>query len=157
MNIMKTTTKINRAKMRPQELTRAELEIMQILWDKEQALVHSILEAIPEPKPAYNTVSTIVRILQQKGFVGHTAYGRTHEYHPLVGREEYTERYMTGVLSNFFGGSPVQMVSFLSKREKISMKELDSIIGILEEATAAAREQQSDHGAARESEKHHEK
>ncbi len=120
-------------KKRTQELTRAELEIMQILWQKGRAFVNDILDEMPEPKPAYNTVSTIVRILETKGFVGHTAYGRTHEYHPLVGREEYTEQYMTNVLGNFFGGSPVQMVSFLSRRENISLKELDSIIGILEQ------------------------
>lgn len=119
---------------RPQELTRAELEIMQILWRKEHAYVNDILDEMPEPKPAYNTVSTIVRILEQKGFVGHTAYGRTHEYHPLTGREEYTEQYMNSVMGNFFGGSPVQMVSFLSQRENISIKELNSIIGILEKA-----------------------
>ncbi|MDR2894402.1 MAG: BlaI/MecI/CopY family transcriptional regulator [Alistipes sp.] len=121
------------SKTRSQELTRAELEIMQILWEKGHALVHDIRDAMPEPRPAYNTVSTVVRILETKGFVGHTPYGRTHEYHPLTSREEYTDRYMTGVLGNFFGGSPVQMVSFLSKRENISTKELDSIIEILEE------------------------
>ena len=115
------------------ELTRAELEIMQILWKKRKAFVNDILEEMPEPRPAYNTVSTIVRILEQKGFVGHTAYGRTHEYHPLMGREEYTELFMDNVMGNFFGGSPLQMVSFLSRRENISIKELDSIIGILEE------------------------
>ncbi len=120
-------------KKRPTELTRAELEIMQILWQKRRAFVNDILDEMPEPRPAYNTVSTIVRILEQKGFVAHTAYGRTHEYHPLVGREEYTEQYMTGVLGNFFGGSLVQMVSFLSRRENVSLKEFDSIIGILEE------------------------
>ncbi len=120
-------------KERPRELTRAELEIMQILWQKGRALVHDILDAMPEPRPAYNTVSTIVRILEQKGFVGHTAYGRTHEYHPLIGREEYTEQYMTGVLGNFFDGSLVQMVSFLSRRENISTKEFDSIIDILKQ------------------------
>ncbi len=126
-------------KRRPTELTRAELEIMQILWQKGHALVHDILDEMPEPKPAYNTVSTIVRILEQKGFVGHTAYGRTHEYHPLVGREEYTEQYMNGVLGNFFDGSLVQMVSFLSRRENISMKEFDRIIGILEQVKKEAQ------------------
>ncbi len=130
---MKMATKTDTSRKRPQELTRAELEIMRILWSRQRAFVGDILDQMPAPKPAYNTVSTIVRILEQKGFVGHTAYGRTHEYHPLVGREEYTEQYMTGVLSNFFGGSPVQMVSFLSRRENISTGELDKIIGILEE------------------------
>ncbi len=124
---------------RPQELTRAELEIMQILWQKGRALVHDILDGMPTPRPAYNTVSTIVRILEQKGFVGHTAYGRTHEYHPLIGREEYTEQYMTGVLGNFFDGSLVQMVSFLSRRENISTKEFDSIIEILEQVKEESR------------------
>jgi predicted transcriptional regulator len=126
------------AKKRPQELTRAELEIMQILWQKRNALVHDILDQMPEPKPAYNTVSTVVRILEQKGFVGHTAYGRTHEYHPLVGREEYTEQYMANVMGNFFGGSPVQMVSFLSRRDNISAKDLDGIIKILEDVKKQA-------------------
>jgi predicted transcriptional regulator len=130
---MNRTTGTDTVRKRPQELTRAELEIMQILWRKEGAFVGDILDEMPEPKPAYNTVSTVVRILEQKGFVGHTAYGRTHRYHPLVGREEYTEQYMTGVLGNFFGGSPVQMVSFLGRRENISVKELDSIIGILQQ------------------------
>ncbi len=126
-------------KKRPSELTRAELEIMQILWDKRRAFVNDILDDMPTPKPAYNTVSTIVRILEQKGFVSHTAYGRTHEYYPLVGREEYTDQYISGVLTNFFGGSLVQMVSFLSRRENVSLKEFDSIIGILEEVKKEAK------------------
>ena len=65
-----------------QELTRAELEIMQVIWKKGKVLVHDILEEMPEPRPAYNTVSTIVRILESKGFVSHKAYGRTYEYFP---------------------------------------------------------------------------
>ncbi len=136
---MTTTTETTITKKRPQELTRAELEIMQILWDKRRAFVNDILDVMPEPKPAYNTVSTIVRILEQKGFVAHTAYGRTHEYHPLVGREEYTERYMASVIGNFFDGSLVQMVSFLSRSENVSLKEFDSIIGILEEIKKEAK------------------
>jgi predicted transcriptional regulator len=121
-------------KTRPNELTRGELEIMQILWQKERAFVNDILEEMPAPRPAYNTVSTIVRILEQKGFVAHTAYGRTHQYYPLVGREEYTEQYMTGVLGNFFDSSLVQMVSFFAQRENVSTEEFDQIIGMLEKA-----------------------
>jgi predicted transcriptional regulator len=129
------TTKITETtKNRPQELTRAELEIMQILWQNGRALVHDILDRMPTPKPAYSTVSTIVRILEKKGFVGHTAYGKTHEYYPLVGREEYTERYMTGVLGNFFDSSLVQMVSFFAQRENVSTEEFDQIIGMLQKA-----------------------
>ena len=76
-------------KNRPQELTRAELEIMQVLWNRGAAVVHGILDEMDEPKPAYNTVSTIVRILEKKGFVAHKAYGKTHEYYPVVSKDDY--------------------------------------------------------------------
>ena len=115
----------------PQELTKAELELMQVIWDKEKVLVHDILEVLPEPKPAYNTVSTIVRILEQKGFVGHKAYGRTYEYFPLVSKEAYTQRYMTTVLDNFFNGSLSRLVSFFSEQESIPAGEVNEIINML--------------------------
>ncbi len=115
-----------------QELTRAELEIMQILWRLEKGFVNDILEAMPAPKPAYNTVSTIVRILEKKGFVEHRAYGKSHEYYPLILREEYTSRFMTGVLNSFFGGSIGNMVSFLSHDKGITVSEADEIIKMLQ-------------------------
>ncbi|HIZ86388.1 MAG TPA: BlaI/MecI/CopY family transcriptional regulator [Candidatus Coprenecus stercoravium] len=114
-----------------QELTRAELEIMQVIWKKGKVLVHDILDEIPEPKPAYNTVSTIVRILESKGFVSHKAYGRTYEYFPLVGKDEYTGSYMRTVLDNFFDGSVSRMVNFFSSRQSITTEETDEILRIL--------------------------
>lgn len=114
-----------------QELTKAELELMQVIWDKEKVLVHDILEVLPEPKPAYNTVSTIVRILEQKGFVGHKAYGRTYEYFPVVSKEAYTQRYMTTVLDNFFDGSLSRLVSFFSEQESIPAGEVNEILKML--------------------------
>ena len=114
-----------------QELTKAELELMQVIWDKEKLLVHDILDVLPEPKPAYNTVSTIVRILEQKGFVGHKAYGRTYEYFPLVSKEAYTQRYMTTVLDNFFDGSLSRLVSFFSEQESIPAGEVNEILNML--------------------------
>ena len=114
-----------------QELTKAELELMQVIWDKEKVLVHDILEVLPEPKPAYNTVSTIVRILEQKGFVGHKAYGRTYEYFPLVSKEAYTQRYMATVLDNFFDGSLSRLVSFFSEQESIPTGEVNEILNML--------------------------
>ena len=107
-----------------QELTRAELEIMQVIWKKGKVLVHDILEEMPEPRPAYNTVSTIVRIL-------HKAYGRTYEYFPLVAKEEYTGTYMRTVLDNFFDGSVSRMVNFFSSQKSISVEETDEILKIL--------------------------
>ena len=123
----------DRIKSKSSELTRAELEIMQILWDRGPSLVHDVLAEIPEPKPAYNTVSTVVRILEKKGYVGHKAYGKTHEYYPLVEREEYTNGYMNSVLNNFFGGSVSRMISFFSRNEKISLTETDEILKMLQD------------------------
>lgn len=114
-----------------QELTKAELEIMQVIWQKEKVLVHDVLAELPEPKPAYNTVSTIVRILEKKGFVSHKAYGRTYEYFPIVGKEEYTNIYMHTVLDNFFEGSLSRMVNFFSAQKSISLEETDEILKIL--------------------------
>ena len=110
-----------------QELTRAELEIMQILWKKGDAFVNEILEEMPDPKPAYNTVSTIVRILEKKGMVGHRAYGKSHRYHPLIGKEEYTQSFMRNVMHNFFDNSFSQLYSFFSARENLSVGELEEI------------------------------
>lgn len=117
---------------RAQELTRAELEIMQILWDLERGFVNDVLSALPDPKPAYNTVSTIIRILEQKGFVAHKAYGRSHEYYPIIDRESYTKDFMHSVLNNFFGGSASRMVSFLSSNKSISLEETDEILKMLQ-------------------------
>ena len=117
---------------RPQELTPAELEIMQILWDRESAFVNDILAELPDPKPSYNTVSTIVRILEQKGYLAHKAYGRSHEYYPIIDRESYTKDFMVNVLNNFFGGSASRMVSFLSSNESISLEETDEILKLLQ-------------------------
>lgn len=118
-------------KKKSQELTKAELEIMQVIWQKEKVLVHDILAELPEPKPAYNTVSTIVRILENKGFVSHKAYGRTYEYFPIVGKDEYTNTYMRTVLDNFFEGSVSRMVNFFSAQKSLSLEEADEILKIL--------------------------
>lgn len=120
-------------KNRPQELTRAELEVMQILWRIERGVVHAIIDEMEEPLPAYNTISTVVRILEKKGFVGHKAYGKTHEYYPTVTKEEYTSRYMTTVLDNFFDGSLSRLVSFFSSERNLSTEELDELMRIINE------------------------
>lgn len=115
------------------ELTKAEEQIMQILWKIGKGFVNDIMEHIPEPKPAYNTVSTIVRILESKGFVGHKAYGKTHEYFPVVTKEEYTKGFLNGFIKNYFSNSYKNMVSFFSKNENLSSKELEDIIRILQD------------------------
>jgi predicted transcriptional regulator len=114
------------------ELTKAESEIMYILWAKEHAFVQEIIDEMPAPKPAYNTVSTIVRILEQKGVVGHEAYGRSHRYFPLIDKEEYTRGFMKNVISRHFGNSVPQMVSFFTQQENLSVRELEEIKQLLE-------------------------
>ncbi len=115
------------------ELTRAEEQIMKILWEIEKGFVKDILSHFPEPRPAYNTVSTIIRILQDKGFVSHKAYGRTHEYYPLITREEYTKSRMTSLVNDYFSNSFEKMVSFFAREKKISLKEMEDIMKLMEE------------------------
>lgn len=122
-----------------QELTRAELEIMQILWAKEQAFVNEILDEMPEPKPAYNTVSTIVRILEKKGVVSHEAFGKSHRYYPLIGKEEYTQSFMRNVMGNFFDNSVTQMFSFLAAKENLSAREIEEIARIAQKAVESKK------------------
>ena len=110
------------------ELTKAEEQIMQILWNIEEGFVKEIIEELPEPKPAYNTVSTIVRILEQKGFVAHKAFGKSHQYYPIVSKKDYTGFYMRGMVKNYFGNSFKNMVSFFAKEDNIDINELNEIM-----------------------------
>ena len=101
---------------------------MQLLWEQEKAFVKDLVDQMPDPKPAYNTVSTIIRILEKKGFVGHNAYGKTHEYYPLVSRTDYTKTYMKSFIRNYFSGSFQEMVSFFAKEDKMSVADLDELM-----------------------------
>ena len=113
------------------ELTKAEEQIMQVLWNQGEAFVKDILDELPEPKPAYNTVSTIVRILEKKGFVAHNVYGNTHEYYPLITKDEYRSFYFKGFLDRYFSNSFEKLVSFFSKQEDLSPEELKEIQRII--------------------------
>ena len=115
------------------ELTKAEEQVMQILWRLEKAFVKDILEEMPDPKPAYNTVSTIVRILETKGFVDHKAYGKTHEYFPLVSKDKYKQFSLDNLMSGYFNGSFQNLVSFFAKKEKMDVNEIDQLLKQLEE------------------------
>lgn len=110
------------------ELTRAEDQVMQILWKIEKGFVKDIIECMPEPKPAYNTVSTIVRILETKGFVGHQAFGKTHQYFPVVTKEKYTRFYLNNLLKGYFNGSFQNLVSFFAKDNKMDIREMEKIL-----------------------------
>ena len=110
------------------ELTKAEDQVMQILWKLEHAFVKDIIEELPEPKPAYNTISTIVRILETKGFVDHKAFGKTHEYFPIISKEKYTKFYLNNLLKGYFNGSFQNLVSFFAKENKMDIKSLEKLL-----------------------------
>lgn len=110
------------------QLTKAEEDIMQILWDLEEANVAAIIEQLPEPKPAYNTVSTIVRILESKDFVDYRKEGRGHIYFPKVKKSEYSNQSLKKLMDGYFQGSFKSMVSFFMKKNDITIEEMESIM-----------------------------
>ena len=114
-----------------QKLTNKEEEIMQILWKLKKAFVKDIMEEITEDKPHYNTLSTI-RNLEEKGYVGYTAYGKTHQYFPIITIEKYRKKFMNTAIDNYFNSSYKNLVSFFAEEEKISASELREILAIIE-------------------------
>ena len=110
------------------ELTKAEEQVMQILWDIEKGFVKDMLDHFPHPKPAYNTVSTIIRILEKKGFVRYTAYGKTHEYYPAVKKEEYQSFTLKNLISNYFGGSFEKLVSFFASKNDLDVNQMEELL-----------------------------
>jgi predicted transcriptional regulator len=114
------------------ELTKAEEEIMQQLWELKRSYVKEIIERLPEPKPAYTTVSTIVRILETKGFIDHEAFGKTHQYFPKVSKEDYRKFVTDKLMNGYFDNSVEEMVSFFVKEQQINLGEADEILKMIE-------------------------
>ena len=114
------------------KLTRKEEEIMNLFWDKGAMFIKELLELYEEPKPHFNTLSTMVRTLEANGFVGHKAYGNSYQYFPVVTREEYAGNTFTGIISNYFNNSYLSAVSSLVKEEKITIEELKELIEQIE-------------------------
>ncbi len=109
-------------------LTKAEEEIMQILWTLQEAYVRDIIEQMPDPKPAYTTVSTVIRVLETKGFVAHKTLGNTHLYHPLMQKEDYAMQSAKGLLSDYFGGSFTKLASYFAADTDVNMKDLEKML-----------------------------
>ena len=116
-----------------QKLTNKEEEVMHILWKLQKAFVKEVLAEITEDQPHYNTLSTIIRNLEEKGYVSHNAFGNTHQYFPIVSKEDYRKGYMNTAIENYFNNSYKSMVSFFAKEEKISAKELREILEMIEQ------------------------
>lgn len=115
------------------KLTNAEEDVMQILWELGQGFVKDVIDRMPDPKPPYNTVSTVIRVLEKKEFIGHKQYGNTYEYFPLVSKEEYTKVHFSDFMSNYFNNSFPKMAAYFARENNISMKELEEIIRLTEE------------------------
>jgi BlaI family transcriptional regulator, penicillinase repressor len=110
------------------QLTKAEEQIMHVLWDLEESSVKEIIEKLPIPKPAYNTVSTIIRILETKEFVGHKQEGRGYVYYPLIQKDMYSNQTLHKVMDGYFDGSFKSMVSFFVKKNDMDISELETIL-----------------------------
>lgn len=117
-----------------EQLTKAEEPIMGILWKLKKAFVKDIINELPEPKPPYNTVSSIIRVLEKKGFVAHTAYGKTYQYHPAISKSAYRKSLFKNIMQEYFDGSYKQVVSHLVDEEHLSEKEIREIEAIIENA-----------------------
>lgn len=109
-------------------LTKAEEQVMQVLWKLEKAFLREVVEAMPNPKPHQNTVATLLKILAEKEFVGILVMNRHHQYYPLVGKEEYSKRSIKQLARNYFEGSFSNVVSFLVKENNISVEELEALL-----------------------------
>lgn len=115
-----------------QKLTKTEEDVMQLIWEIGRGTVSDLLEKCEAPKPPHSTLSSVVRILEKKGFVGHKAYGKTHEYFPLIEREAYGRRSLGDVLRNYFDGSVPRLVSQLAEAENLSKAEMEALKQLLD-------------------------
>ena len=117
--------------MEIRELTKAEEEIMQILWKLKKAFIKDILGKFDDPKPAYSTVSTIIRILMDKGFVNYRAYGRTYQYFPVISKDDYRKARLSSFVKDYFSNSYQKMVSFFAREDSITLEEMEEIMEVV--------------------------
>ena len=113
--------------MENKRLTKAEEEVMQQLWELKEAFVIELVEKFPDPTPAYNTVSTIIRILEKKGFVAHRAFGKSHQYYPVQSKKEYANKHFSHFIENYFSNSYQSLVSFLTHHDKLDIQDMEAI------------------------------
>lgn len=114
------------------EITKAQEEILRTLWEVGEGVVTDVIDKLPEPKPAYNTVSTVIKVLEKKGYVSHKVYGKTHVYYPIVSKEEYARNTIKSTFNELFNNSLNQVVSFFVKEDKVSLNELEELKKFIE-------------------------
>ena len=121
------------------ELTKGEEQVMQVIWSIGQGFANEIMAAFPEPKPAYNTVLTVIKILENKGFVTHETFCRANRYSALISKEEYSQRYLGSVVERYFNNSYLDLVSAFAKKENFSLEELEALKKVIDEAITEER------------------
>ena len=122
------------------ELTKGEEQVMQVIWNVGQGFANEIMAAFPEPKPAYNTMLTVIKILEKKGFVRHETFCRANRYTATVSKEEYSKHYLGSVVERYFNNSYLDLVSAFAKKENFSLEELEALKKVIDEAIADERE-----------------
>lgn len=115
------------------ELTKAEAQVMHHIWELEKSFLKDIVEAFPEPRPAYTTISTVIRVLVKKGYVDYKTYGKVHEYFPLVTRKEYFRKHVKSLINNHFDGSVVSFASFFTGDDAVDLGELEEIKQLIDQ------------------------
>ncbi len=130
---------INIVYSKMKELTKAEEQVMQLLWQLEEGMVKEIIDLMPDPKPAYNTVSTVIRVLEGKGFVDHKAFGNSYVYFPLISEDDYKTFSLNKIMNNYFDNSYKSLVSFIADDKKLSVKELDELSELIEKLKASKK------------------
>jgi BlaI family transcriptional regulator, penicillinase repressor len=118
--------------MESKELTKAEEQVMQYLWKVQRGFLKDIVEQFPRPKPAYTTVSTVIRVLVKKGFIGYNTYGKIHEYYPLIAKRDYFQNHVKSIIDSFFNGSAPEFASFFANGQ-LNLSELEEIKELIEE------------------------
>lgn len=113
-------------------LTKTEEKVMQILWNLKRGFVKDVIERMGEPQPPYNTISSLIRILEKKGFVDHKAYGKTHEYFPAISKLAYRSFTFKNFVTNYFEGAPENVLSFIVKEENLGQEDIQKMLGLLE-------------------------
>lgn len=114
------------------ELTKAQEDILKALWEIQDGAVSDVLDSLPEPKPAYNTVATVIKVLETKEYVAHKTYGKTHVYYPLISKKAYTQHILKDTFKGLFNGSVQQLMSYFVKNKEVSLNELEELKEMLE-------------------------
>ncbi len=126
------------------ELTKAEEQVMQYLWKLQKAFLKDIVDEFPDPKPAYTTISTVIRVLVKKGFIGYTSYGKIHEYFPEISQKEYFSNHFKSLVKSFFNGSVSKFATHFTSGDNLNLTELEAIKQIVEQKITELKNENKD-------------